>query len=77
MSTETVKQEATNRGIRTTYQGAIAVVLVSVLPILNSALDDGWENADWTVTGYAALTAAVTAVVSYIYNLVKPAPEVA
>lgn len=58
--------EAQVRALRTAAQGAVVVVLITVLPILRDAVSGGVENVDWAVTGYAALTAALTAVASYV-----------
>ena len=72
-----VNKEALSRSWRTLVQGAIATVLITVIPVFQAALTSGVENVNWELTGAAALTAALTSISSYVYNLLKPAPAVA
>lgn len=64
--------DATQRSVRTLIQGAVVVVLITVIPIVLSAIQGGVDKVDWTATGYAALTAALTAVGSFVMAKLSP-----
>lgn len=61
-----------SRTVRTIVQGAIAIVIMAVVPILQAALADGIETVDWAVTGAAALTAGIMALLAFIMAELKP-----
>lgn len=67
-----VKADAKQRSLRTLVQGAIAFVLVSVLPTVQSAIANGIQNVDWQVTGNSALTVGTIALISYIMTFARP-----
>lgn len=67
-----VKSEAKQRGARTLLQGAIATVLVAVLPVLYAAFSAGVDTINWETLKISALTAGSTALISFAMNWVKP-----
>lgn len=68
-----VKADANQRTIRTIVQGAIATVLVAVLPLVYTAVANGVEKVQWTNVGFSAATAGLMALITYVMAFLKPA----
>lgn len=69
-----VKWAAFVRAVRTFVQGLLATVAAAVVQAVYVAMEGGQYNPKILVT--LAVGAAVTAVVTYLYNLLAPAaPE--
>jgi len=68
-----VKIDAKQRTLRSLLQGAIATIVVSVLPIINTSVSQGFDKVDWHVLEVSAVTAGTMALISYVMAYVKPA----
>lgn len=76
---QSVKVDATQRGLRTLVQGAVAAVVVAVLPVVSTVISSGIDKVNWQVLEVSTATAAVMALSAYVMAFVKPAipnPEV-
>ena len=69
---KTVKADAKQRSLRTLAQGAIATVVVTVLPILYAAIYNGIDKINWQTLEQTALTAAMMAFISYLMGVLRP-----
>lgn len=67
-----LKADARQRSFRTVIQGAIATVLVAVLPIVYTGVQSGLDKVNWDVLGWSAGTAAAMAFVSYMMAFLRP-----
>lgn len=66
------KADANQRTWRTAVQGLLATVVLTVFPIVQGAIAGGLDKVNWTVTGYAAGTAAVITFISWAMAYAKP-----
>lgn len=59
--------DANIRAIRTAIQGLVAAVLITVVPLVSSAIGNAGDvtKVDWAATGTAVLTAALMAGLAY------------
>lgn len=61
-------QDAKNRSVRTFVQALLVYVGIAVVPIVQTATKDGVDKVQWVVLGYAVLTAATQALLSFVWR---------
>lgn len=61
-------QDAKNRSVRTFVQALVIYIGIAVVPIVQTATKDGVDKVQWIVLGYAVLTAALQALLSFLWR---------
>ena len=61
-------QDAKNRSWRTFVQALLVYVGVAVVPIVQTATKDGVDRVDWRVLALAVATAALQAVLAFVWR---------
>ena len=60
--------DAKNRAARTFVQTLLVAIGVAVIPIVQKAIASGVDKVDWSTLGWASLTAALTALLSFVWR---------
>lgn len=72
VSVDVVKSQAKTLPMRTIFQGAVATVLVAVLPLVYTAVQGGVQFTNWSTLGNSALTAGLMAAISFVMAIYRP-----